>query len=160
MGRIVGLQENMRNEPISRLALREAITVPPDILVRDVVVLMHEKQLGCIIVVDEDNKPTGMFTEAMLRHLLVENRAGLDNTVEAHMADQFPWAKMSDPVVTVLEAMQTKNHRFVCVVDEQGRVAGLTGQKGLMEYIADHFPQQVLTQRAGTKPPLSEREGA
>ena len=156
----MGLQENMLNEPISGLALREAITVQPDLSVRDSVLRMREKKLGCVIVVDADSKPIGMFTEAMLRNLLVEDRATLNETVQKHMADQFPWVEMTDPVVTVLEAMQTKNHRFVCVVDDEGRVVGLTGQKGLMEYIADHFPQQVLTQRAGAKPPLSEREGA
>ena len=130
----------------------------------DAVRLMREKKLGCVIVADSQNKPVGMFTEAMVRHLLVENRAqlaeNLQDPVQKHMADQFPWAESTDPVVTVLDAMQTKNHRFVCVVDKDGCIAGLTGQKGLMEYIADHFPNLVLTQRAGAKAPLSEREGA
>ena len=43
--------------------------------------------------------------------------------------------------------------RFLCVLDEDGRTrVALTGQKGLSEYIADHFPQQVMVQRVGGKP--------
>jgi len=156
----MGLYDNMLTDPISRLALRQAITVSADLSVRDAVLRMREGKLGCVIVTDADRKPLGMFTEAMLRTLLNQNQNFLDDSVCDHMARQYPSAALDDPVVTVLEAMQAENVRFVCVVDKQGRAAGLTGQKGLMEYIADHFPQLVMTQRAGAKPPLSEREGA
>jgi hypothetical protein len=56
--------------------------------------------------------------------------------------------------------MQTKNLRFVVVTDEDGKAIALTGQKGLMEYVAEHFPQQVMVQRVGVKPYSSQREGA
>jgi len=156
----VGLYENMLTEPIRQLALREAITIRAELSVRDAVLRMREKKLGCVIVVDDQNKPLGMFTEALLRRLLIDDREALDDSVQNRMAKQFPTAQIGDPVVTVLEAMQAENHRFVCVVDETGQVAGLTGQKGLMEYIADHFPQLVMTQRAGVEPPRGQREGA
>jgi hypothetical protein len=45
------------------------------------------------------------------------------------------------------------------VVDEEGKVTALAGQKSLMEYVAEHFPGQVMVQRIGC-PPCSEREGA
>ncbi len=52
------------------------------------------------------------------------------------------------------------NVRFLVVVDDEGCVAGLTGQKGLMEYIAEQFPQEVLVQLVGTEPYPHSREGA
>ena len=156
----MGLYENMVTEPIRQLALREAITISGELSVRDAVLQMRERKLGCVIVVDDQHKPQGMFTEAMLRRLLIDDRSVLDDSVQDHMEKQFPCAEITDPVVTILEAMQAENHRFVCVVDNEGRVAGLTGQKGLMEYIADHFPQLVLTQRTGVEPPRSQREEA
>ena len=45
-------------------------------------------------------------------------------------------------------------------VNDADVVVGLTGQKGLMEYIADLFPQEVHVQRVGTKPFPATREGA
>ena len=110
-------------------------------------------------MVDDDQKPIGIFTESMLTQLMAHGAAPLDDPVRLQMADRLPWVKKSDPIVDVLEAMQAKNIRFICVVDEGGRVAGLTGQKGLMEYIAEHFPRQVMTQRVGSPPPRN-REGA
>ena len=45
-------------------------------------------------------------------------------------------------------------------VDDQGKLVGLTGQKGLMEYVAEHFPGEVMVQRVGEKPYTQSREGA
>jgi hypothetical protein len=50
--------------------------------------------------------------------------------------------------------------RFLIVINEHGQLAGLTGQKGLMEYVAEHFPGEVIVQRIGCKPYTEEREGA
>ena len=84
----------------------------------------------------------------------------MDQPIEQFMAPRCPWVQKGDPISDVLEAMQLKNIRFLCVVDDDGRVAGLTGQRGLMEYVAEHFPGQVMVQRVGQPPYLSDREGA
>ena len=76
------------------------------------------------------------------------------------MAERVPWVKLSDPISDVMEAMQLKNTRILCVVDDKDRVVGLTGQRGLMEYVAEHFPGQVMVQRVGQTPYLADREGA
>jgi len=149
----------MTEEVVNRLALREPVLCGPQDTLRQAIEKMRRQRLGCVIVIDDDRKPLGMFTESMLTQLLLNGPAALDDKVEQHMAEQWPWVRDSDPVVDVLEAMQAKNVRFICVVDAEGRVAGLTGQKGLMEYIADHFPEQVMVQRVGCAPYL-DREGA
>jgi CBS domain-containing protein len=64
-----------------------------------------------------------------------------------HMATTFDCVKESDPVGIVVDAMDAKNIRFVVVVDEQGKLAGLTGQKGLMEYVAEQFHREVGAHR-------------
>lgn len=156
----MGLYQNMQVEPLSELALREPIVVSPSITVRDAVLKMRGSNLGCVIAVDEQQKPVGMFTESMLTQLLVTDPAGLNEPLKAHLSTHWPWVKQTDKIVDVLEAMQMKNIRFLCVVDEEGRLVGLTGQKGLMEYVAEHFPGQVMVQRIGGSPYPSQKEGA
>ena len=156
----MGLQENFRNEPVSQLEIRQPVTVPATASVRDTVASMKERDLGCAIVIDGDRKPIGIFTESMLTALLPQGVQALDELVEKHMAQPCPWVRSTDPIADVLEAMQLKNLQFLCVVDKQNRVVGLTGQRGLMEYVAEHFPGQVMVQRIGQPPYLSDREGA
>lgn len=156
----MGLQQNFHDEPVSRLSLREAVTVAPDLTLKQAVTSMRDKDLGCAIVTDKESKPIGIFTESLLTQLLVQNgQKALNERVQDYMTT-CPWVKRTDPILFVLEAMQLKNVRFLAVVDEEGRVAGLTGQKGLIEFVADHFPGQVMVQRIGGKPNPTEREGA
>lgn len=155
----MGLKENLASEPVRRLNLRPAVIVPPDATVRDGVVAMRNAHLGCVVIAGDDHKPIGMFTEGILRQLLAHDPAALDAPIGDRAAHKFPWVSLDDPIQTVLDAMQANNTRFICVVDADGRVCALTGQKGLMEYVAEHFPRQVMVQRVGS-PYARQREGA
>jgi CBS domain-containing protein len=156
----MGLQENLRIERVGQLKLRDPVTVRENTLVRDAVTLMRNQNIGCAIVIDGERKPIGIFTESMLTEMVAHDVAGLNQPLEKHMAERCPWVKTTDPIADVLEAMQLKNTRLLCVVDEQGCVVGLTGQRGLMEYVAEHFPGEVMVQRIGQPSYLSDREGA
>ena len=156
----MGLRDNLKTEPVSKLALRELVTAQPEMLVREAVELMRAHNIGCVVVTDKEEKPVGIFTESLLRTLLLSGTAFLDEPLEKHMADRCPWVSDSDSIQTVLEAMQINNIRFICVVDKDGKAKALTGQKGLMEYIAEHYPRVVMVQRINPNEPLHEREGA
>ena len=107
----MGLHENMRNEPVSQLALREPVRVVPSDTMRLAIERMREKKLGCAVVVNEDEEPVGLLTESMITHMIAQKIAILDDSVQQHMADQLPWVKLTDPIADVLEAMQLKNLR-------------------------------------------------
>jgi CBS domain-containing protein len=156
----MGLRENARTEPVSRLNLRKPALCAKTCTIREAIQKMRHSELGCVIAVDEARKPIGILTEAMLRNMLSKSPGLPRELVSDRMATLFPWVRLTDPIETVLEAMEVKNHRFVVVVDEENQVVGLTGQKGLMEYVAEHFPQEVMVQRLGTKEFPDQREGA
>ncbi len=154
------LYENMRCEPVGMLALREPVALPITATVKDAIQAMREKKLGCAIIVDENRIPLGMFTESELTRLLSEESLVWDEPVTRYLTRDWPAVTITDPISAVLDALETKNIRFLIVVDDQGKVVGLTGQKGLMEYVAEHFLQQVSVQRIGGNPYPVEREGA
>ena len=156
----MGLHANMSTEPVSRLKLRPALRVGPTATLRETIEVMRDGNLGCAIVTDKNDRPVGVFTEAMLRFLMARGAPPLGDPVSAHMAESFAWVKDTDPIETVLDGMEAKNVRFVVVVNKSGKVVGLTGQKGLMEYVAEHFPGEVMVQRVGTEPFPEHREGA
>lgn len=156
----MGLYENMRSETVRRLALREPVVVPENATVRDAITAMRQQKLGCAILVNSQRVPVGLFPESELTRLLHENPAVVGEPLTKYALKDWPSVKLSDPIVQVLEALESENVRFLVVVDEQGQLAGLTGQKGLMEYVAEHFPGQVIVQRIGGNPYPVEREGA
>ena len=155
----MGLRDNLLTDSISQLALREALILDPGTLIRDAVVLMRSQRLGCVIIAEDDRIPIGVFTERELIKLLAQDASALDESVGGHLAPTWAIVKQSDSIAKALEAMHKNRMRFVCVTNDEGQAVALSGQKGLMEYIAEHFPQAVLTQTPGRKTP-SEREGA
>jgi CBS domain-containing protein len=156
----MGLQQNLQDEPVRKLSLRVPATAIAETTVRDAIMRMRERKLGCTVVVDDNDKPIGIFTESALTQLMIDpGPQVVDEPIAEHMS-QYAWVKLTDPITYVLEAMQLKNVRFLCVLDEDGRLAGLTGQKSLIEFVADHFPSQVMVQRIGGEPYTTKREGA
>ncbi|QDU63640.1 CBS domain protein [Planctomycetes bacterium Pan216] len=159
----MGLQQNLQNEPIKRLALRDALVVTPETTVRDAIGLMREKNLGCVIVVDPSGKARGTFTERELAKLLardVESSASIDGPVGEHLSPEWAATSIESSIVDMVKLMRQHKLRFIVVVDSDGKPTALTGQKGLMEYVADYFPREVMVQRVGLKAPTEQREGA
>jgi CBS domain-containing protein len=157
----MGLKESIQNECVRDLPVREPILLRPDTPVSAAIEAMREKQLGCAFVVDEEGKPIGKFSERIVIDLLLHQPDDLDAiTVQNHLDPEWFTVRQDDKVSKVFEAIQKHAARFLCVIDDDGRVIGLTGQKGMSEYIADHFPRQVMVQRVGGKPGMETREGA
>ena len=156
----MGLQENFQKETVEKLDLREAIKVSPKSTLRNAIALMRENKIGCVVVVGGDGIPVGFFTESMVVELLSHGSLPLADPIIEHMSQRFPWVRNSDPVADVVGAMELKNTRLLCVLDSDDQVVGITGQRGVMEYVAEHFPGQVMVQRVGQSPFLSDREGA
>ncbi len=156
----MGLYENMHSEKVARLALRDPVVVQENSTISDAIKAMRQRKLGCAIIVNDRRVPQGLFPESDLTKLLSENPGVVNEPLAKFIKKEWPSVRDTDPIARVLEALESQNVRFLIVVDEQGQLVGLTGQKGLMEYVAEHFPGQVIVQRIGGNPYPVEREGA
>jgi CBS-domain-containing membrane protein len=156
----MGLRDNILREPVSKLPIRPAVTVKATTKVREAAARMKQAHLGCVIVVDRAGKPVGKFTERKLMKVLLQGPAGLDKPVKSFMYPTGDPVSAHAPIAEMLRIMQSRQLRFISVVDQKGKVVGLTGQKGLMEYITEFFPRQVKSQRMGPLLSMPEREGA
>ncbi len=156
----MGLKEDLQHETVSRLPIREAIAVPPATTIREAVEKMRAQGLGCAVIVDAEGKPEGIFTERALLGVLLEGVSLDDTSVGQHIYANYSHVKSSEPISRVWDEILHGGYRFVCVTDDDGKLVGLTGQRGLSEYISEYFPQQVMVQRLGGKPWIQDREGA
>ena len=156
----MSFRQDLELETIASLELREAIIVNPYTVVRAAVAAMRYRSLGCAVIVDYHRRPAGIFTERSVIDALTKD-ASLDDSVVYEFADpSFIQAKVTDPIARVWQAVQEAAARFVCVTDTKNNVVGITGQRGLAEYLADCFARQVTVQRLGSTPWMRQREGA
>ncbi len=157
----MGLREDITHETIADLHLRPILTAKPDVSVRQAIQMMRDEKLGCVYVIDDDGRPLGKFNERQVLRL-VHSCGSLDEPVGNYIVNvpSEGLLKLSDPISKLMNVMSTARLRFVCVVDDEGKVKALTGQRGLMEYITEHFPRLVKVQMMASKLHMNEREGA
>lgn len=156
----MGLHQNVMRESVSQLELREVVPVTPQMTCREAVDLMRRKRHGYVVVVDAQDRPIGMFTERVLVRLLLRGAAALEEPVSKHISPRAFIVRASEPIAKAIQMMRTHDWRFLCVVDDRGKAIGVTGQRGIMEYLAEHFPRQVKAQMIGSKLYMDQREGA
>ena len=156
----MGFRDDLEHEPVSSLQLREAIIVRPTTPVRDAVALMQAKSLGCAVIVEYGGMPSGIFTEQSLVKVLMQGASLDDRPVGDFVDPGFLSLKASDPISRVWDAILEDGLRFICVTDDDGKLKGITGQRGIAEYVAEYFPQQIVVQRLGSTPWMQHREGA
>ncbi len=157
----MGLREYITHETVADLPMRPALTAAPDISVRQAIQMMRDNKLGCVFVVDDQGRPLGKFNERQVLKV-VRGCESLDEPVGDHI-EKLPEAglvRMDTRVDKALYGMSQARLRFLCVVDDQGKVVALTGQRGLMEYVIEHFPRQIKVQMMSSKLHMNTREGA
>lgn len=156
----MGFRHDLETDTVGSLTLRSAIIVQPYTLVRAAVAMMRNHSLGCAVIADHAQVPSGIFTEHSVIDALMKD-ACFDSTPVCRFADpKFIAVRKSDPILRVWNAVQMASARFVCVTDDEGKVIGITGQRGLAEYVADCYAGQVAVQRLGSTPWMQQREGA
>ena len=156
----MGLRENLLHEPVSRLDVAPGILAPPDLPVRDAVRLMRERDEGCVVVVDEQGRPQGKFTEHQLADLLANRPGAMEDAVSRHMRRAWAVMNQNDPIVTLIHKLQDYRLRWVIVVDDQGKALGVIGQHALMAHLAERFPRAVKVQPMDDNMAIQAREGA
>ena len=150
----------LARDQVHTLPLRTPPTITAQTPVADAITNMQEAGLGCAVIVDAMHRPGGIFTERSLLEILDEGK-DLRTCVAGDFTDpNFLTVRRDQPISIVWIAICLEQARFMCVIDEEGQLVGLTGQRGLSEYVSECFPWQVAVQRLGAKPWDEQREGA
>jgi CBS domain-containing protein len=159
----MGLQENLLHETVADLTLRALVKVRPDQTLCHTCTAMREAKLGAAIVVNDQDRPIGMFNEKLLIKLLATQARPadlMDDPISKHMISDLPHIKESHSIAWLIATMKRHNLRWVCVVDDHGRAKALTGLRGVMEYVVEHFPRHIKVQPMRSKLAMDQREGA
>jgi PAS domain S-box-containing protein len=132
--------------PISDMLLadvmeRDVLAVGSDCRLGELVARMRDRHVSHVVV-EEDGRPVGMFTERDLVRLL-HRRGGLNDRVAAHM---------SQPVTTVPAALGFRpayvqlclsRLRHLIAVDEAGQVVGVAAERDFLGHLGMELCRSV-----------------
>ena len=117
----------------------EVITVNRGTKVASVVKLMNDLNIGCVVIVENQN-PVGIFTERDLLKRVVFNNLDAAHTIIEDVMTKHPvCVKSSTTLNKVAAAMRLGKFRHLVVVDDANQARGVISIKDLMNWVTDQF---------------------
>jgi len=101
---------------------------------------MHPRNVGTLIVVDDDQHPLGVVTDRdLVVRVLAEARDSSETTIGEVMS-RFPHAVAEEtPIEEALGIMRDGPYRRVPVVGRDGRLVGILSLDDILDLLAEEF---------------------
>lgn len=116
------------------------ITCKTTCLVADAVTVMDGHNVGSILILDEDEKLVGIFTERDIMHCFVKNISFRDMTMAKIMTPNPITFDSSTEISFAIGVMSEKKIRHLPVT-EDGKVVGIVSYRDLVSYL---LPQVIF----------------
>jgi CBS domain-containing protein len=132
-------ERSLCEDTLAVIEHRPCVSVPPALPVRDALRMMAERNIACVVVVDEQTHPIGVFTEQDVtcrvapRYHEVAHRP----VSEVMTADPVV-AYESETPARVLNVLGTGGFRHLPVCDVSGRLVGVIGARRLIAYLEQY----------------------
>ena len=129
------LEEQLLSVPISSLNPRSPLVVAPKVSVREVVEMMVEQSIGCVLVV-EDGQIQGIFTErdAVLK-LNIDYQSMLERRVEEFMTPNPQTLTPDAKIAFAIQRMDQGGYRHLPIVDAQDHPIGVISVRDILAYL-------------------------
>jgi CBS domain-containing protein len=131
------------SEPIGKVDLQRPAVVKTGTTIIDAVKEMKYNHIGCVLVVDAKTKLMGILSNGDLMHDFVGSTLPGDTPVDTIMTTE-PFS--ATPAMTVQEALEifdSNKFRHLPVLTGD-RIEGILSVRGLMSFISEHLPLQVM----------------
>lgn len=131
------------SEPIGKVELQQPAIVQSGTSIIDAVKEMKYSQIGCVLVLDSAQKLIGILSNGDLMHNFVGSTLSGDTPVDMIMTKN---PLSFTPALTVQEALEvfdSNKFRHLPILDGD-TIEGLLSVRGLMTFIGEHLPRQVL----------------
>jgi CBS domain-containing protein len=86
---------------------------------------MRDRDVGCVVVVDEDDRPQGVVTDRTVALALAEMSDIADEEVMTLVADDVATGATEMNIFQIVETMSDATVRRLPIVDEDGTLAGI-----------------------------------
>lgn len=147
----------MRHRSVADLMTPNAVVVQPGTPFREIAHLLDEYEITAVPVVDPDERPVGIVSEA---DLLRRHMAKLGpSTAEALMSSPVVVARPEWSAVRAARTMEEKKVKRLPVVDDTGRLIGVISRSDLVRLflrrdraIQEEILEDVLTRTLGVAP--------
>ena len=131
------VERALLRDQVGVLHPKACITVGPDARIRDVLRLLVERDIGCVVIA-EDGKIQGIFSERdALMKLNVRALELGDEPVRRFMTAQPQTLTAVDKVAFAVHRMDLGSYRHVPIVEDDSNVTGIISARDIFGYLTE-----------------------
>lgn len=134
------LERSLKEDPAAAIESQPFIAIEPQTPIIAAMKLMDERDVACVVVVDEERKPLGVFTERDVLDRVADRFAEMGPRPVIEVMTPRPVVVYeSDTPARVLNLMNHGLFRHLPVVDVDGRLTGIIGARRVTAYLQKFF---------------------
>ncbi len=134
------VERGLLKDRIRVLQPKSPITVAPNTPVRDVLQMLVEKRIGCVLVVDEGKKIVGIFSERDALMKLNEEAAELgDRPVSEYMTQSVETLDLAAKIAFAVQRMDLGSYRHIPIIDEDHQPIGIISARDILRYLTERM---------------------
>lgn len=121
---------------VGRLMSSGVVTVQPGTSVQEAAELLMDKEIGSLVVVDENTRLKGILTSTDFVKIVAENQPKDDSSVMEYMTTEVVTATAQDSIQDAADRLITYDIHHLPVVDQEDHVVGMLSTTDLTAYIS------------------------
>jgi CBS domain-containing protein len=130
-------ERSLLGDRVSRLGPKAAVTVAPTTPVGEVLRLMVERKIGCVVVA-RGVRPVGIFSERDALRKLGSSAAELASRPVSEFMTSSPETMMADAKIAfAVQRMDLGGFRHLPIVEKQGDLVGVISARDILQYLTD-----------------------
>ena len=134
------VERSLMKEQIKSLQPVEPLTVDIGTTLKQAIRIMRNKNIGCVVVTGDAGKLAGILTERDLLQKVAGKHLDHDRCrVEEFMSPAPESSKAEHPLAYALHRMIISDIRYLPLVDENDRPAGIISSRDVIAYINAHY---------------------
>jgi CBS domain-containing protein len=137
------VEQALKRERLGSLPLSSPACVPCGTSLEETLRLMRNRGVGCVLVCDGEAL-AGIFTERDVLNKLIGSGVSESEAVDRYMTRNPTSLTSGHTLGDAVRLMTEHGYRHIPLLDEGGRRTGLVAARDIVNYIAEHFPAEVV----------------
>ena len=134
------IERSLMEDPVKCLQPIRPLTVDLQTTLLDAIQLMRNHGIGCVLITSDDGKLTGILTERDLLQKVAGQGLDLGQCMVGDFMSQAPESsKPEHPLGFALQRMIISDIRYLPIVDDSDRPAGIVSSRDVIAYMAKQF---------------------
>jgi len=120
--------------------IKDVVTAKKDISVKQCIDILFKMHIASIVIIDEDRKIIGIFTEHDIIRVIAQDIA-LNTLLEDVMTTNVVTVSIDSTFAEAKELMRTYRIRRIPVVDSEGKLTGLISFRHIIDELFEIIPR-------------------